>query len=370
MDADLVAERVLDRYLVAKGKGLDLRPEYEKALKALEAGDIEPIKAFGTKVQLIIAPDGRNGAEWFNALGTAKRNALIGLHRDIEVAKAYLNDAVTSNPHMLAYRANKVKDWAKAIRTLELASVLTDADREVKHGPFVVVPVPGVTKKQLDATLEALDAAADKIRPKFPQVLYGKIFLATHLARNTAAQYMHSSDTMSLDVTATKRFNDVYSLCHEFGHRFETKFLDKDLHKRFWALSTRKVYEVIKFDAELRDKVADEVVFLAKQQAIGKPLPKYSPELLAWLKSPDGPTDIRRHVTDFLNYTIDAAKLHAEAKGTKDVDVMTNKLVHGPLAVTPYGASNPTENFAEAFAHFVLGMDLAPEFAEILNEAK
>lgn len=364
------AERVAERFLIAKG-GISLRPEYEKALKALEQGDLEPIRAFGDKVQEIITPGGGlNPADWFGALGTAKRNAIKKLRRDIESNRLYLSRANVSNPQMLAYSIDRVREWGKGLRTLELATEVGDQEREIHHGPFIVVPVPGVTKAAVDAALEALDAAAEKIRPKFPQVLYGKVFLANHLAKNTSAHYVYSSDSLSLNVKASRRFDDIYTICHEFGHRYDHKFLEKSLKNKFWALSTRKQYEFIQFDEKLRDKVADEVVFLAKQRAIGKPLPKMSPELEAWLKSPDGPTNIKRYIGEFLTYTIDEAKLHAAAKGKKDALVTTGKVLQEPLAVTSYGATNPTENFAEAFAHYVLGKALAPEFVEILNEAR
>ena len=69
----------------------------------------------------------------------------------------------------------------------------------------------------------------------------------------------------------------------------------------------------------------------------------------------------------FLAGSLDERALHAGVMGPKDQEVPTDKVLHGPLAVTPYGATDPAENFAEAFAHLVLGMPLAPELQAVLS---
>jgi hypothetical protein len=130
------------------------------------------------------------------------------------------------------------------------------------------------------------------------------------------------------------------------------------------------VYETIHFDAKLREQMADEVVSFAKLKALGTPLPSMSNELVLWLKSahPHSQGDIPRLMTQFLKGEIDEKVLHSAAKGKADGDVMTDKVLHGPLAVTPYGGTSPKENYADGFAHFVLGMDMPPELAAILED--
>lgn len=365
-----LSRRVVGRFLIAKG-GVALVPEYQRALKLLEAGDATPMMALGQKVIDIITPGGGlTPPDWFGALGVPKRNAILSLRKDALRFQAIAAAQQDPKNVKLDYGLwRSVSGWGKDLRTLELATVVGDVGREIKHGPFVVVPVPGVTQAQQNIALEALDAATDKIRAKFPQVLYGKVFLATHLSRKTVAHYVVTSDTIHLDVGAQKRFDDIHTICHEFGHRYEDKFLDKKLKAKFWELSTQPVREVFEFDAKLRDQVADEVVFFAKERALGRTLPKMSSELEAWLRSPDGPSDIRRAIADFLTGKIDEKKLHALAKGTKDAKVM-GKVLREPLAVTDYGGTKPSENWAEAFAHYVMGKPLAPELAEILDEAR
>lgn len=52
------------------------------------------------------------------------------------------------------------------------------------------------------------------------------------------------------------------------------------------------------------------------------------------------------------------------------VEVPSEKVLHGPLQVTPYGATSPAENFAEAFAHYVLGKPLVAELAAIMGNLR
>lgn len=355
--------------LSERAKGAVLLPEYQQALKQLLAGDVATFLAFSKKVVELITPDGGLAPpDWFGALGVPKRNALLSLRKEALTFQAVAAELPDLN-HKLTYGLNRYSSgWEKNLRTLELATAVGDAEREIKHGDFTVIPVPGVTKAKQTTALAALDAAADKIRAKFPQILYGKVFLATHLSRKTVAHYVVNSDTIHLDVNAKKRIDDVYTICHEFGHRYEDKFLDKKLKARFWELSTQPVFEMFEFDALLRDRVANEVVFLAKEKAQDHKIPRMSDELEAWLRSPDGPRDIRRAIADFLSGKLNEKQLHATAKGTKDVRVK-GKVLRLPLAVTSYGGTKPSENWAEAFAHYVLGMPLAPEIQSLMNEA-
>jgi hypothetical protein len=228
-----------------------------------------------------------------------------------------------------------------------------------------------VTKAQLAAALSALDEAASKIRPKFPQLLYGKVFLSQHIKKGVAAHYEYASDSMTLNVKAKKRFSDVYTLIHELGHRHDAKFLLAANRKTYWDLSTRKVRESIKFDETLRRQMADEAVSLAKAKAQGRPLPSMSDLLVLWLKSPHPVGDVRSLTTKYLQHQITGEELHQALMGKADGEVMTEKILHGPIRVTEYGGENPVENYAEGFAHFVLGMDMPPELAAIIaSESK
>jgi len=260
-----------------------------------------------------------------------------------------------------------MKAWAKPLRTLELASSVSD-DEGIPRGPFTVIPIPGLTKAEIDGALSVLDAAVEKIRPKFSKVLYGKVYLSKHLKRGVAAWYDETSDSLSLNVAAKKRFDDVFTVIHELGHRHEKRFLNRENRTKFWDLSTRKTYEVIEFDAKLRGQMADEVVAMAKAKGAGHPMPAMSDTLVWWLKSPHPTGHIPKTTTKFLKGEIDEKALHAAVMGKHDAQVQTDKVLSGPLHVTPYGATNPGENYADGFAHFVLGKDMPAPLAAILAD--
>jgi hypothetical protein len=366
-EADAAA-RVASRFLQSKGKakGQSFVPEYTKALKALEGGDGKPLRALAERLIQLVEADGKR-PEWMTALSTQKMNAVRHVYKG---AQAYLMYAssVESHPQLIPSMLRDYGDWAKPLRTLELATALHDKVLEIKRGPFVVVPIPGVTKASTDAALEALDEATSKLRSKCPKVLYGKVFFSNHLKKGKAAWYDGSTDTLALNVLAKKRFDDIFTIIHELGHRHEHKFLSQPAKIKYWNLSTQSEYEVIHFDAKLREQMADEVVSMVKLKALGKPMPDMSETLMWWLKSPHPTGVVRRLGGKFVTGEIDEKELHAAVKGKADGDVRTDKVIRGPLHVTPYGATKPGENYADGFAHFVLGMDMPPELAAILAE--
>jgi hypothetical protein len=360
-------EVVLARYLLAKG--VALLPDFTKALHAFKGQDVGPMREFLQRVLGIIFPDGgRSPAPWYHALGTAKRNALNTLQKEAHIL---LDELVAikraDSPLFWESLQRRLDDLPKKVRTLELAMGAADDDRPIQRGGFTIVPMPGIKKAETDAALEALDAAAEKIRVKFPQVLYGQVYFSTHLSAKTAAQYVPSHDSIQLSVRARKRFDDIYSLIHEFGHRFDWKFQKgKPLYQEFVRLSMHKEYEQVVYDDKLREAVADEVVGFAQAVKERRPPTKLTPQAELWVKGPD--LDIKPLTSAYMAGKIDEGKLHAEVKGTKDVTRITGKVVREPLSVTPYGATKPTENFAEAFAHYVLGMAMPPEFVTIFDQ--
>lgn len=358
-------QRIVARFIAAKAT--ELSDKYRAALRAISdetKPDPGPAKELAQHLLDIIRP-GADQPAWFVALSKQKMNAVRSLNRDLQV---FLGDvsAFDHHPTLRMVLRDKVEQWGKPLRTLELAMQIGEKDREIPHGHFTVVPIPGITKKQLDDSLAALDEAASKISSKFPQVLYGNVYLTKHLAKKAVAWYDPNTDGLSINVTAKKRFSDIFTLIHELGHRHEYKFLSEKSKREYWRLSTQKEYESIEFDEKLRDQVADEAVELAKAKATGKPLPRMSDLLVAWLKSPHPTGNVRNHTTAYLQSKITEDELRKLVKGKANAKVLTDKVLRGPLAVTPYGATKPGENYADGFAHFVLGMDMPPELAAIL----
>jgi hypothetical protein len=373
---DPLAYRVAARFLA--GKGVQLMPDFTKALHAFQEGNTLPMQTLVQRVIDIIMPGGKPPA-WYYALGTAKRNALNWLQKEGHVLLMELKSIqhqVANEPDfdprgiMWQHYEKRLTEWGKKLRTLEIASQAEDEERNIKHGPFTVVRMPGITQADVNGSLEALDAAADKIRSKFPQVLYGTVYLSTHLSSKTAAHYVYDDDTVHLSVNARKRFSDMQTLIHEFGHRFDHKFLhNKELRTLFWDLSTKTVMETVRYDEKLRRAVANEVIQIALARKNGTVMPVMSKDLERWVRSPWGVGPyIKTVIANFLSGKFDEAKVRSEVMGSQDRDIETGVVLHKPLHVTEYGGTKPSENFAEAFAFYVLGLPMPPELAEIMSQ--
>jgi len=252
-------------------------------------------------------------------------------------------------------------------------------DDEIPHGDFTIIPMAGISGKALAECLEALDTAADHVRRKFPQVLYGKVYIATSVGRNTAASYAAETDTIQLSLRARKTMGDVTALCHEFGHRYEHKFFkNRELRSQFWSLSTNPEFEVLTLDKATRAKLADEFLTTSDNMRIGRREPSSNllAQWTAYFTSGPKRTEmprlqalVRRYVQD----KDDSVRqelwdLLALPEESAVITLPTNIVVRGPLAVTPYGATKPTENFAEAFSYYVMGKSFHPELAAILDK--
>jgi len=369
---DIVA-RVVARYKVAKG--ISLIPRFQKALKDYEAtGNSEEMRAILKEIVSIVLPNGAYVPPWFHGLGSAKRNAIKFLATEgrLLIDRLSPSQTVHDEAKWRSYMVMNLTTYSKKLRTLEIASEAGDEERMITVPGWKVVPMPGLTKTQVEGALEALEQATIKIKAKFPQVIYGDVYLSTHLQRGVAAWYEFSGDKFYLDVNSKKRFSYVYTICHELGHRYDHKFLtNKELRQRFWDLSTRKVFETFIFDHNLREKVCLEVLEAIRAKKEGKGAQMLSREAYAWVTARYTPgSQVMTLSTKYLADALDDNGFVKELMGTKDFKVPTDKLLHGPIAVTPYGGTKPVENFAEAFAHYVLDMDLAPEFVEIFDALK
>lgn len=128
---------------------------------------------------------------------------------------------------------------------------------------------------------------------------------------------------------------------------------------------------MFKFDAKLRKSVAEELLGLAQARRDGGSVGNLSSMALLWVTTRYTPgAHIKEINSKYLAGTFSDAKYLTEVMGDEDINVYTDKLLHGPLAVTPYGGTKPGENFAEAFAHYVLGMDFHPELYSIIDQLK
>jgi len=365
-----LCQRVVARYLFAK-TALSLAKPLERAAKDAANGDWgdkdkairEVLKALDVRESAGEIGIRRSiEADWFYALGPRQRNRAVEIIRTCVRLLGWVK-----TPEVAERMAPQVQDLAREVAWVE--KLIQDPDAAFQHGSFKVNPMPGVSRRQVAEALEALDAADRLIRPKFPQLLYGKVFVSPSVAKGVAS-YVFEDDIIYLSTKTRKTVGDVHAICHELGHRFEHRFWrDTKQRDAFRRLSTETEYESIEFDAKLREQMADEFLALSLARMKGQSLTQ-SPLLLQWLNHRMH-EDFRtlRDLSQRLLQGEDVERdLRAAIKGPKDVTLRTDKVVRDPVAVTPYGRKNWQENFCEAFALYVSGSQLPPSVTTILDE--
>lgn len=311
------------------------------------------------------------GASWYYGLGPRIKSRIDQIVRStLQIRKALTFGGVT--PWLVRTFQALIQDVA----WLE-GQIPTD-EQGFPHGDFTVIPVKGVSNRTLKTCLQALDRAVEHIRPHFPQVLYGKVYFGTSVGRgySNVAIYIPALDTISISTRASNTVGDVHAICHELGHRYERRFFkDKGLWREFRRLSTEPTYQDIEFDAPTRKKLADELVYLLEQTRSGAKASSGSDLLGHWLKEvtqrPGGHQvgQMSKQFTWDQDDTVKEKLWSAVALPTEPtVRIQTDQVIKPPLAVTPYGQKSSSENFAEAFALYVMGKPLPDEIAVIMRQ--
>jgi len=233
-----------------------------------------------------------------------------------------------------------------------LIASYAQTEESFKHGPFTVWNRYGFRKDEYNDAIKVLDDAAAAIRKAgFGDLLYGNVMLVARRSKqwSYAGRYNKDSDTIELNVESGYRFNAVYTVIHEFGHRH-------------WH----------KLTAAQRDRYED--LYAATAGGFGVPLEDREKMWDAWEKSG---YDLRRatqmldkRLSDLLRARIKemrsgsaAFKPEPKIGITKEVVrrqvVVPNKryiyIGGAPSSVTDYGAGSVTEDYPEVFAHFVTG---------------
>jgi hypothetical protein len=372
---------VVSRWLLAKGR---LAPGLKAVLPELQAGEYGPVlKALDTlwMVFEIHESPGEIGtiysinAEWFYPLGPRLKSRV----KDLITRVKDLRRSLTWNKDKgEPPRPNDIEGFEKITQEAAwLEGVIPKTDEGFPHGDFTIIPMKGVSSKDIDACLGALDKAAGFIRLKFPQVLYGKVYLGKAVGgHGTAAQYVSAHDTVSLSTRASATVGDVHALCHELGHRFYHKFWkNKEQRELFWKLSVEPVYETVDFDKPTRAKLADEFISNSEQMRTGG-RPPTSALLGDWIDELKRRPEILREVTTlgkkFTWEKDDSVKdklwVALALPSELTITVRTDKVVREPLSVSSYGKKGGwTENFAEAFAFYVMGKALPAEISAIMD---
>ena len=365
----LIARKSLAPALQAAGEEL-LRGDYRIALQAVadfwsQLGIREEPAEIGYRKII--------ETEWFYALGPRDKERFRKIVRQTDELLKRL--AISSRGPGDSSQAQRLHDMigelAKEAAWLE--KIIQKASSDFQHGDFRIVPMHGVPKTALDECLGALDEAARHVRKKFPQLLYGKVYISKSVGHTQVANYVQGQDTIQLSVRASTTVGSVHAICHELGHRYYHVFFhDKALRDEFWRLSTQPEYEVVKFDVPTRLKLADEFLSIVREQREQGRRAAPSDLLSQWLtkRMEEDVSTLRGLVQSALTDPTLDDKLHdavAWKGGPKVVEVRTGKVLREPLAVTEYGKKSWQENFAEGFAHYVMSKALPPEITSIFE---
>jgi hypothetical protein len=233
-------------------------------------------------------------------------------------------------------------------------------EKEFQHGPFRILNKYGYRQEEYAEPLKILDAAADKIRSAgFGSVLYGDVELTAKEREGVAGRYVEGADLIRLKVSAVFRFDGVYTLIHEFGHRYFSKVMGPKereeyedayagLSKALTLDERNRMWDALKRNAWSATRASRDV-------------PDLADELLARWKAVFGSTgfsqgDIEKH--DGLEAEMYAGFVSPKRKYVRRMSSPVS------VSVTDYGDTKVEEDFAEIFAYMVTGKAVRPDAME------
>jgi len=348
----------------------------EAALREYSKGNPAPVKAALAAALEILGASSRPGEltpiwnvdkDWVWALGRQGINRVKKLLTEIVSVNGWVDAQYSLSAD------NRLHELVKELRWVE-SKVREDEDA-FQHGPFQIIRMPGVSRAGMDGALTALDSATEALSRKFPQVLYGKIFVTPTLPKATSvAQYTNDKDVIYLSLKAKNTIGDVFSLIHEFGHRYQHKFwTDQESRMAFMLLSTSEAYETVTVTPEEKAKWADELIRQLEARRENKPGIPNSPGLDSYMDALIQGAGTYFKITKLLRDAVEAGP--AGYKTFKEGFLQlgpwsyhTQKVVQKPIHVTPYGATAWTENFSEAFAMYNLGKELPEPIKKIMDK--
>lgn len=212
-------------------------------------------------------------------------------------------------------------------------------------GPFKVHNTIGAVEKQFKEIQGLIKSAVKEITPvrDFKKVLYGDVFVVGQLRQSrTLAWYSPSEDEVYLRNLAKKGFDDLASLVHELGHRYDFKFATAGQKRNIAAL-----YSKLGWDARRVEVPVLKVGELLPVNLRGELTPRVITKV----------TPLSYELGSGISVRISAVE-----------DILKRKAVEGKLFPSGYSMKNSTEFFAECFAFYVLGR-MAPALAVKFEEA-
>lgn len=265
--------RIAFRYLLAREQLAPALHHLEQLVRQEDwRGAREALFAFGKTLGVFFTGSGyRVSTEWFSALDPADQ------HRFLEFLKPLVNIWEVVFPRASGQHARPFEQmWMdRQFDNLRedlpwVQDAMRDESDAFKHGNFLIIPTKGV--HDTSEAVKVLDEVSKHISPKFPHVLYGKVYVRKDLRPKgsfdarpgqggmIAGAYQATTDTVTLSMYATPDRNSTLTLIHEFGHRYHTRFLKGDKREKFMQLSTVGDVQEDFFPLAERHKFAEEYV--------------------------------------------------------------------------------------------------------------
>jgi len=221
-------------------------------------------------------------------------------------------------------------------------------EKEFQHGPFKIVNKYGFRSEEYAEPLQLLDSAISKLESAgFKSLAYGLIYLER--ASGYAGIYHANDDTIGLNVEAKNRFSSLYTVIHEFGHRYWHKTLSsaqrdtyEDIYAHGRALTVEQRQDMWQALKEANFQPAKAARLLRDQSLVERFMVYWKEQVKStgWASK-----DLVKHPEyverNFLSPNTKYIYL--------DLPIIT---------VSNYAKTNVKEDFAENFAHFVLKMKI------------
>lgn len=226
-----------------------------------------------------------------------------------------------------------------------------------KHGPFTIINRYGYQPSEYEEALAVFDRAAEKIQGAgFGEILYGVVYLLGRQAMRYAGIYHEKDDSIGLNVEARHRFDDVFTLVHELGHRHWHKALSGAQRTAYeYAYSSgggiplkarQDMWQAL-LKADLSPRRA---VGYLDDRTLADLLPKYFKDRFSGRTQKDLLAAVNRgEVWVEKNFVV--ARAPYVFLGDRPQTV----------TVSDYAKTNVKEDYAETFAHYVLGMPIPDE---------
>jgi hypothetical protein len=233
----------------------------------------------------------------------------------------------------------RVSDRIQGYQTIE---------KDFQHGPFKIVNKYGFRPEEYDEPLKLLDAATAKLESAgFGNLAYGTVFLEK--ANTYAGIYHKSNDSIGLNVEARNRFSSLYTVIHEFGHRYWYERLSS---------AQRETYEDIYAHGRVLTVEQRQDMWQALKGADFQPA-----KAVRLLRDPSLVERFQLYWKERVKPTGWSSKVLTEHPEFIENNFLAARVKYVYLdmpivTVSDYAKSSFTEDFAENFAHHVLKMKI------------